>query len=367
MSAHRWTRRSFVSSLTACAALGAQPRGQTFPSERVRYSDPATEFLVLRLTSPEHSSHLPAAYQHAVSRRRSFLLFSSDRTGSPQLCQMFLTSGQSRLLTAATDLDVSSATLAPDDRSVFYFDGPSLRQLSLGMLRDREIYRVREGWERTPGFSVSPGGSSAVLVETKGGVWCLRMIRLAAKPAEAVTVTEAPMPISDPLMRPRHEDVLYRYGTEALWLTGYDGRNRRALPLAPGGLGPAFWTADGERVEYLNLPGAASKLNAIRECTPDTGGDRLIASTSQFVAFAPNSDASVFIGASANKASPYVLLLLRVARRELTICEHRASDASRVRPIFSPDSQWIYFESDRHGKPAIYSMAVERLVERTED
>jgi oligogalacturonide lyase len=37
-----------------------------------------------------------------------------------------------------------------------------------------------------------------------------------------------------------------------------------------------------------------------------------------------------------------------------------------VAPIFSPSSQRIFFESDRHGKPAIYTMSVERLVEETE-
>jgi len=41
--------------------------------------------------------------------------------------------------------------------------------------------------------------------------------------------------------------------------------------------------------------------------------------------------------------------MLRSVRRELTLCEHRAS-----RP-------------DRHGKPAIYSLHVERLVERIGD
>jgi oligogalacturonide lyase len=367
MSAHRWTRRSFVSSLAACAALGAQPRGHVFPPERSRYSDPATEFPVLRLTSPEHSSHLPAAYQRAVSRKRSLLIFSSDRTGSPQLFQMSLRTGESRLLTAAADLDVLSPTLSPDDRNAYYFDGPSLRQLSLGGLRDREVYRVRDGWKRAPGFSLSPAGSSAVFVETKEDTWSLRMIRLAAKSAEAVTVTEAPMPISHPLMRPGHEDVLYRYGMDSLWLTGYEGKNRRALPLASGGLGPVFWTSDGEGIDYLSLPGEAAKLSAIRECTPDANGDRLLTTTSQFATFAPNSDASVFVGASGSKASPYVLLLLRVTHRELALCEHRASDASRVAPVFSPDSQWVYFESDRHGKPAIYSMAVERMVARTEE
>jgi oligogalacturonide lyase len=60
------------------------------------------------------------------------------------------------------------------------------------------------------------------------------------------------------------------------------------------------------------------------------------------------------------------LLLLRVTRRELALCEHRASDPSDVRPIFAPSSQRIFFQSDRSGKSALYTMAVDRLVEKTE-
>jgi oligogalacturonide lyase len=37
-----------------------------------------------------------------------------------------------------------------------------------------------------------------------------------------------------------------------------------------------------------------------------------------------------------------------------------------VAPIFSADSQQIFFESDRDGKPAIYRIHVEKLVEETE-
>jgi len=33
--------------------------------------------------------------------------------------------------------------------------------------------------------------------------------------------------------------------------------------------------------------------------------------------------------------------------------------------VFSPNSQHVYFVSDREGKPAIYSVAVEKLVEET--
>jgi oligogalacturonide lyase len=37
-----------------------------------------------------------------------------------------------------------------------------------------------------------------------------------------------------------------------------------------------------------------------------------------------------------------------------------------VAPIFSADSQQIFFESDRDGKPAIYKVHVSQLVEETE-
>jgi oligogalacturonide lyase len=38
-----------------------------------------------------------------------------------------------------------------------------------------------------------------------------------------------------------------------------------------------------------------------------------------------------------------------------------------VSPVFSPDSQSIFFASDRHGKSAIYRVHVEKFVEETDD
>jgi oligogalacturonide lyase len=131
-------------------------------------------------------------------------------------------------------------------------------------------------------------------------------------------------------------------------------------------VGPVNWAPDGKTLLYLNFPEDRTQLNTIREHTPDTNTDKVVAKTSQFVAFGYNRDSSVFVGASRNPGSPDVLLLLRVTRRELTLCEHKASHPERVAPIFSPDSQRIYFESDMHGKPAIYDMHVEKLVEKTD-
>ncbi len=152
----------------------------------------------------------------------------------------------------------------------------------------------------------------------------------------------------------------------ALWLVNTDGRQNRPLKTAEGRIGPADWSPDGKTVLYLSFPGDPTQLNSIREITPDTNTDRLVAKTSQFVHFGFNRDTSVFVGASRNAASPTILLLLRVTRREFTMCEHKASDPAAAAPRFAPDSQRVYFQSDRHGKPAIYSMHVDKLVERTQ-
>jgi oligogalacturonide lyase len=48
------------------------------------------------------------------------------------------------------------------------------------------------------------------------------------------------------------------------------------------------------------------------------------------------------------------------------MCEHKASDPRTVAPVFSADSQRIYFQSDRDGKRALYMLRVEKFVEQTE-
>ncbi len=346
------------------AACSGQERGRKLASEKGYYLDPATEFPVLRHTNPSYSSFLPEYYGRVFSRRRNFLLFSSDRTGTLQAFRMDLKSGEWQQLTEAEALRSSSLTLLSDERSFCYFDGPALRQASLSSLRGREVYRVPEGWTVGNGFSVAGDGVHAAFVETREGTHLLRLVGVAK--GDAVTVVESQERLSDPQPRPRRAGLLYRKSEGALWLVNYDGAQDRPLKTAPGRCGPAQWSADGRTVLYLNYPEQRGLLNSIREHTPDTNEDALVAKTSQFVHFGPNSNESVFVGASGSKASPYVLIVLRTAQRELTLCEHRASDPTMVAPVFSPDSQEVFFQSDRHGKPAIYSMDVEKLVEKTE-
>jgi oligogalacturonide lyase len=168
------------------------------------------------------------------------------------------------------------------------------------------------------------------------------------------------------MARPRHGQLLYRQAG-ALWLVNTDGKGRKQVSLATGTTGEVLWSPNGKTLLYLHIPDDPKQLITLRENSPDDATDTLISRTSQFGAFAPNGDASVFAGASKSKASAYIIILLRVTKRELTLCEHRASDPSIVSVVFSPDSQSIIFVTDRHGKTALYRVPVEKFVEETSD
>jgi oligogalacturonide lyase len=253
--------------------------------------------------------------------------------------------------------------LMPDERGIFCRDGNSFQLVSLGGLKEREIYRIPEGFETGEGASVADDGVYAVVVERRRDLYRLRLIGVAR--GSASTIVEADEPISHPIPRPRRAGILYRRGG-TLWLVNYDGQQNRRLRTTGGRVAAATWSPDGRSVLYLAVQEEAKRLNAIREHVPDTNADAEVSLTSQFVDFDRNADASVFVGASGTRAQPHILLLIRVVKRELTLCEHKASDPRTVRAHFSPNSQRVFFQTDRHGKPSLYCMAVDRLVEATE-
>ena len=357
------SRRWFLASVSgACFAAEIRGKGRVFPSFFSRLTDPATENAVLRVTDPAHSSFLPPCYARAFARRGNFLLYGSDLAGGFEAFRMDAKSGESRQLTVSEDFDPRAFTLYAEDRALAHFDGPRLLSTNLTTLKTREIYRIADGFERGRGLSVAEDSQFAALIEKKSATHRVRLVRLSD--GSATTVAECEEELVDPIPRPRRASILYRRGA-AVWLANYDAQQNYRLKLADGATGPAMWSPDGHAVLYLNYPADPHKLHNIREFTPDTNEDKMIAETTQFVAFSPNADASVFVGASGSKASPYVLLLVRAVRREMTLAEHHASDATMVAPIFSANSQRIFFGSDREGKPAIYSMSVARLVEET--
>src|SRR5260370_28925943 len=245
------TRRWFLLSLPAACFAEPIGKGRTFPSAVKRYSDPATEFTVSRLTDPEHASHLPASFGRAISRRSNFLIYSSDLTGRLEAFRLDLKTGQVRQLTEAEELIPASLTLLNDDRGFCYFDGARLMASSLANLRAREAYRIPEGFEPGRGSSVSEDGQYAAVVEKKGSQHRLQLVQMAN--GTASNLAENDEEIRDPITRPRPASVLYRRGGAVL-LANYDAQQNYRLRLAEGETGPPLWSPDGRSLLYLNYP-----------------------------------------------------------------------------------------------------------------
>ena len=349
---------------TLAQPVFAQTGPNSLPSEWRRYADPATEFDVLRLTSPEHSSVMPLPPGRAIDRRSRSLLYASNGTGAWQAYLMELGKGQFRGLPAMEELDPVSLTFSADDKSAFLAAGPVLSSVLLASMRPQEICRVREGWTRSGCLASTEDGTSLFFVETQGQLSQLRRMRIPRSAPE--TVTERPGAILEATPNPRRAMIIWLSETGELWVAGFDGAGQRRVETPPGRVLQAHWSPDGQSIFYLLASTDATQLNAIREQGLDLRDDALVARTSQFAAFARNANATVFLGASRSKASPTVLVLLRATRREFTLCEHKATDPHSVAPAFTPNSQKIVFQSDRHGKPALYLMNVEKLIERTD-
>ena len=325
-----------------------------------RYADPATEFTIIRLTDPQFSSVLPGSCNRFISARA--VLYASDMAGDWQAFRMDLKNREARQLTEAEKLESSSLAFLPNDKGFWHFDGSRLLETALPNLKMRELYRTPEGFEKVPGVSYSDDGQTAAFVEKGVGRYRLRLLRLSQ--GTASTLLESPQALGDAQIRPRHSAIFYR-DAGAPSLIQFDGQQNRRITLAEGETVQARWSDDGRALLYLNHPLDSRKLTNLREWTPETGADARIADTSQYLGFDANPDASVFAGASGSQASPYLLLLVRAGKRELPLAEHHASNTGMVAPVFTPNSQTVLFVSDQHGKPAIYSIAVDKIVEST--
>lgn len=355
-------RRVFLAAMGG-AAYAAD--AHSAPSVRQRFLDRATEFEFQRYTEPGYASQLPRTNAIAFARRARFLLYTSDRGGASHAWAMDLRSSEHRQLSEGDAIDPASLTLTSDERNVLYTSGDQLWMTSASGLKPRSLYRSEAGLLAGAGVAAIPDGPSALVVERREQGSLLRRIPLVK--GTPTVLAEFPLPVLDPMPRPRRASLAVRDESGGLWLALLDGSKPRQLKTETGKVLAAEWSRDGRTLTYLLDPLVEGKANVLRELNPDSGEDTLLAVTSQFATFSANSDGSVIVGASRGKAQPYVLLLVRSVKRELTICEHRASQAADVKPRFTPDSQRIYFQSDREGKPVIYGMAVDKLVEKTEE
>jgi len=357
------TRRSFAAILGGSVVWAQKKPGPPIArqGEIVRFADPVTETVVARLTNPRTNSRLPAIQNRFVSARNHFLLFSSDRTGRMAPYHLDLRNGILRQLADPEQLDPLSLCMDSRERFVYFLDGQTLHEAALTNLKSR---------------TVAEGVNQFALGASTNEILMLKADRLELMTAgRTIPVGEDAIGAS---VRPGRNGCAYwrsdaSRGTQ-FWYAPFPPPEAKPKLLASGPVINPIWAVRGDSLFYLRQitippgdPGANPVITAdIHEVVPESGADQRVAATSQYAAFTPNANASVFVGASHSKAQPTILLLLRTTGREFTLCEHKSSNAAAVSPVFSPNSQRVYFQSDREGKWTIYSVNVEKLIEPTD-
>jgi dipeptidyl aminopeptidase/acylaminoacyl peptidase len=249
-----------------------------------------------------------------------------------------------------------SLCLDPKERWVYLLDGGRLKRVEVGK---KEMKKQAETiTDEVASFCIAPGGT-IFLIRSSGQLQRIEN-------AETTTLADSASPNGTCLAQPRGPGCLFvrTSSTREFWFASGNTSGAKPVLLAKGGVSSPCWSPDGQSLLFLrDIVTPSATLAEIHQVGLDGTGERCVAPTSQFASFSTNFDGSVFVGASRSKAQPNVVLLLRSAKRELTLCQHHASHPGAVSPAFSPDARRVYFQSDEDGKPAIYSVNVELLVE----
>ncbi len=349
------TRRQFTWNL---AGAGAIARAQVAPIRR--YLDPSTETEVWALTDPDLTCLLPLPQNRSVSAKNGFVLFAMETPQGWQAARMDIKGGALRVLTSAARLWPQSLALSTDDKTVYFADGAKLMAVASNGGRLRVLYESSQENAFAEGVSLTETGSALAFLDDHR----VTVLPLNSSSKAVPRVVGEVAETNEPPQLHASGAVFYRGPQGEIWCAPPGGKSAK-LPVE-GDIGQAVWNPDGQSILYLKLNQGKGVPNTLYEYSLESGRESLVGRTSQYIRFSRNGDSSVFVGASGSKAQPFVLLMLRITRRELALCEHKASNPAMVMPRFSPGSQRVFFQSDRLGKPAIFTVAVDRLVESTD-
>lgn len=340
--------------------LAAQQR--PIPASKQTYVDPVTEFNVTRWTEESVNAQLPGQSANGISRNDKQILYASDRSGSWQPYLLQIPGGDSTQLLEIPDLLPSSLRWIVADKELACLTTEGLSLTTIAKKKPRMAYRCPSGWQPDGQFVISDDGRLALLGETRNTECRIMQVDLRSGKSRALASAKggALRAIS---LHPRYGAILQPADGPVKVLGG--STPLKAPQFVAGQVLDARFDERGGFLLYLVRTTTPQPRMQLQALDLKTGKSELLANTSQFSGFSMNKNGSVFVGASASKAQPFLLLLLRVTRREFALMEHRAKDPQRVRPFFSNDSETVYFQSDRLGKSCIFSVSVKGLIEKT--
>ena len=114
-------------------------KGLLSPPEISSFADPETGARVSQITSHRSISHPTYFLQSSFTPDGSRILFTSYRTGSPQLFEAALPAGEIRQLTDGPPIHPFSPAIHPDGARVFFVRGGAVWSLDRGTLAETKV------------------------------------------------------------------------------------------------------------------------------------------------------------------------------------------------------------------------------------
>ncbi len=132
-------RRQFVASMLAIPSLAIR---SATSAEYRRFRDPDTGAVIHQLTSHPSINHACYHLTSSFTPDSKFLVFTSYRSGAPQLYELEFPDGEPRQLTTLDGLHPFSATISGEGREIYFTRQGRIEALSRKDLKLRTLYRL---------------------------------------------------------------------------------------------------------------------------------------------------------------------------------------------------------------------------------
>jgi hypothetical protein len=362
-------------------------KGSKHPPEGCEYSDKATGAKIRQLTDHPSINHPTYFLQSSFTPDGRALVFTSYRTGSPQLFEASFPDGEIRQLTDGASMHPFSPAIHPEGRHIFFVRGGAVWEIDRISLAERRIvdFPGAQLGECSPGAGgewitaaiKDPTGCGIVVGRSDGTEW--RMIRF---PRTVIHPQFHPLDpnwiefSADPA--PRMHRVR-RDGSGVECLYQHDNDEFIVHETFLGATGDLVFTVWPKALRRMNW--ATREMRTIAEfnawhITPDRAGTSVLCDTNHpdrgifLIDVASGERRQVCLSESSNqgtqwKASRYALpadfaAAQSPAKTGALSWMEVATDSvygpqwTHPHPAFSADERRITFASDRTGTTQVY-------------
>jgi len=356
-------------------------RLETFPPERIVYTDECTGREVIQVTSGDADNRVTYAALCPFTADERFLLFSSNRTGRWEIYRAEIESGEIVRLTDRDGIRFESFNVAPPGRELFYGAGPRVWAVDIETGEERpaaDASSIMEGPVASY-LTFSPDGSK-VLLQYKprsGGESALAVAALDGAFVETVFVRSEGMQharwvptdertASFAVSPDRQNDPEETRARRArAWQLDLEtGKAFPLLVMPPGWrCTHEFWAPDGEKIfahrkhvpnwtpaSIVSVPKGGGEITTYyttddlklghSAATPD--GHRVITDVQE-----PGRNPLLCIDLETGTAEA-------LCRADASISRSEVGHGAHPHPSVSPSGAWVSFGSDRAGGRHVY-------------